>query len=152
MSCFGTKCLIPQNPRNDSGKLSALKVGKYNLPPAKNLACKLLCGVAMSSMENIYKKMAESAASAGAAHEPAHQFDSARHIPPAVAHELNNIIAIIRGYADRLLVKHSQDPALEPHLKLISDAAKRAGTIVHEAMPPHPSPTRHIPLPPPDGS
>jgi len=100
-------------------------------------------------MENIYRKMAESAAGTGATHESDHQFDSARHIPPAVAHELNNIIAIIRGYADRLLVKHSQDPALEPHLKLISDAAKRAGTVVREAMPPHPSPTRHIPLPPP---
>ena len=100
-------------------------------------------------MENIYKKMAESAASTGASNETAPTFDSARHIPPAVAHELNNIIAIIRGYADRLLVKHGQDPALEPHLKLISDAARRAGLIVREAMPPHPTPARHrSPTPP----
>jgi signal transduction histidine kinase len=117
------------------------------LSSLNKLACKLLCGVAMSSMENIYRKMAESAAGAGASHETAPKFDTARHIPPVVAHELNNIIAVIRGYADRLLVKHSQDPALEPHLKLISDAAKRAGTIVHEAMPPHPSPTRLNPPP-----
>ena len=104
----------------------------------------------MSSMENIYKKMAESAAGAGTAHETTQKFDSARHIPPAVAHELNNIIAIIRGYADRLLSKHSQDPALEPHLKLISEAARRAGIIVHDAMPPHPAKTpRPNPLPPP---
>ncbi len=91
-------------------------------------------------MENIYKKMAESAAGAGTLPDNAHKFDSARHIPPAVAHELNNILAIIRGYTDRLLFKHSQDPTLEPHLKLISDAAKRAGIIVREAMPPQPNP------------
>ena len=104
---------------------------------------------AMSSMENIYKKMAESAAGAGPSHETTPKFDAARHIPPAVAHELNNIIAIIRGYADRLLVKHSQDPALEPHLKLISDAARRAGLIVREAMPPRPSAARLSPPPSP---
>jgi len=94
--------------------------------------------------------MAESAASAGASHESAHLFDPARHIPPVVAHELNNIIAIIRGYADRLLAKHSQDPALEPHLTLISDAARRAGLIVREAMAPQPAPaTRANPPPSP---
>ena len=125
--------------------LDALRAGKLSFSASKNLACKMLRVVAMSSMENIYKKMAESAASAGAAHEIAQKFDSARHIPPAVAHELNNVIAIIRGYADRLLFKHSQDPALEPHLKLISEAAKRAGTIVHDAMPPksHPGSPPH---------
>jgi len=99
-------------------------------------------------MENIYKKMAESAGGTGALHETAQKYDSARHIPPAVAHELNNIIAIIRGYADRLLFKHGQNPALEPHLKLISDAAKRAGIIIHDAMPPAP-PARPNSLPPP---
>ncbi|MGO8838260.1 MAG: hypothetical protein ACLQAH_10580 [Limisphaerales bacterium] len=100
-------------------------------------------------MENIYKKMAESAAGTGALHESARKSDPAQHIPPAVAHELNNIIAIIRGYADRLLFKHSQDPALEPHLKLISEAAKRAGLIVREAMSPNPNPTSRPNPPPP---
>ena len=94
----------------------------------------------MSSLENIYKKMAESAAGAGALHETAQKIDSARHISPVVAHELNNIIAIIQGYADRMRVKHGENPALEPQLKLISDAAKRAAAIVHDAMPPDPSP------------
>ena len=98
-------------------------------------------------MESIYKKMAESAASTGTLHETAQKFDSTRHIAPAVAHELNNIIAIIRGYADRLLAKHGQNSALEPHLKLISEAAKRAGTIVHDALPPNP-PARPNPLSP----
>lgn len=94
----------------------------------------------MSSLENIYKIMAESASGAGTLHETAHKIDSARHISPAVAHELNNIIAIIQGYADRLRSKHGDNPALEPQLKLISEAARRAATIIHDAMPPDPSP------------
>jgi len=94
----------------------------------------------MSSLENIYKKMAESAAGVGAPHETAQKFDSARHISPAVAHELNNIIAIIQGYADHLRSKHGENPALEPQLNLISEAAGRAAAIVHDAMPPGPSP------------
>ena len=84
--------------------------------------------------------MAESAAGAGALHETAQKIDSARHISPVVAHELNNIIAIIQGYADRMRVKHGENLALEPQLKLISDAAKRAAAVVHDAMPPDPSP------------
>jgi signal transduction histidine kinase len=105
---------------------------------SKNLARKVLCVTAMSSLENIYKKMA-AAAGADALHETTQ--NSTQHISPVVAHELNNIIAIIRGYADRLLFKHGENPALEPHLKLISEAAKRAATIVHDALPPNPSPT-----------
>ena len=90
--------------------------------------------------------MSESAAGAGSLHETNQKFDSARHISPVVAHELNNIIAIIQGYADRLRSKHGENPALEPQLKLISDAAKRAAAIIHDSMPPGPSPVvRHNP-------
>jgi signal transduction histidine kinase len=109
---------------------------------SKNLARKVLCVTAMSSLENIYKKMAAAAAGADALHETPQKFDSTQHISPVVAHELNNIIAIIRGYADRLLFKHGENPALEPHLKLISEAAKRAATIVHDALPPNPPPSQ----------
>jgi C4-dicarboxylate-specific signal transduction histidine kinase len=105
---------------------------------SKNLARKVLCVIAMSSLENIYKKMAEAAAGADALHETTQ--NSTQYVSPAVAHELNNIIAIIRGYADRLLFKHGENPALEPHLKLISEAAKRAAIIVHDALPPNSSP------------
>jgi nitrogen-specific signal transduction histidine kinase len=94
----------------------------------------------MSSLENIYKKMAEAAAGTDALHETTQRSDSTPYVSPAVAHELNNIIAIIRGYADRLLFKHGENPALEPHLKLISEAAKRAAIIIHDAMPRNPSP------------
>jgi len=110
-----------------------------SFPASKNLARKVLCVTAMSSLENIYKKMAEAAAGADALHETTQ--NSTPHVSPAVAHELNNIIAIIRGYADRLLFKHGENPALEPHLKLISEAAKRAAAIIHDALPPNPSPT-----------
>jgi signal transduction histidine kinase len=85
--------------------------------------------------------MAASAEQNGAGHvqEPAHKFDPSRHMAPIVAHELNNILTIVQGYADRLLIKHGDEPALQPHLKLISEAARRAGTIIREATPPNAS-------------
>ena len=63
-------------------------------------------------------------------------FDPARHMAPAVAHELNNILTVVQGYADRLLLHHGGDPALMPHLKLISEAARRAAGVVRNATPP----------------
>lgn len=65
--------------------------------------------------------------------EPAPIFDPNRHIAPTVAHELNNILTIVQGYADRLLLRHSQNPTLMPDLKLISEAARRAATVVRNA-------------------
>jgi hypothetical protein len=92
----------------------------------------------MSAYDSIYKKMAESLenGSPGFSHEPAYKFDPARHIAPAVAHELNNILTVVQGYSDRLLLKHIDDPALQPHLKLISQATQRAATVIRDATPP----------------
>jgi signal transduction histidine kinase len=93
--------------------------------------------MAMSSYDSIYKKMAESLEnSAPGFHESTHKFDHARHIAPAVAHELNNILTVVQGYSDRLLIKHSDDPALQPYLKLISQATQRAATVIRDATPP----------------
>lgn len=89
----------------------------------------------MSSFDSIYKKMASSLEQSGGSPMHDAKFDPARHIAPGVAHELNNILAIIQGYADRLLLKHDKDPSLEPHLKLISEAARRATIIVRSADP-----------------
>jgi len=99
-----------------------------------------------SSFDSIYKKMASSLETGGAGHMHEAKLDLARHISPVVAHELNNILTIIQGYADRLLLKHGENPALEAHLKLISEAAHRASILVRSAvtseadMPPRPQP------------
>lgn len=69
--------------------------------------------------------------------ELAGKYDPARQVTPLVAHELNNILTIVQGYADRLLLRHGQDPALLPQLRLISDAARRAAIVVREATPPN---------------
>jgi len=87
----------------------------------------------MSSFDSIYKKIASSLEQGGAGHAHESKVDPSRQIPPAVAHELNNILTIIQGYADRLLLKHTNDQALEPHLKLISEAARRATMIVRNS-------------------
>jgi signal transduction histidine kinase len=91
----------------------------------------------MSSSEFIYKKMASLEHSGvGRLHETACKFDAARQMPPAIRHELNNILTIIQGYADGLLRKHRHDPTLQPPLQLILESAKRATTIIREAAPP----------------
>jgi signal transduction histidine kinase len=92
----------------------------------------------MSSYESIYKKMAESLEQGGGGnlHEAAQKFDPARHVAPVVAHELNNILTIVQGYADRLLLRHGEDPALGLHLKMISEASQRAAAVVRAATPP----------------
>jgi signal transduction histidine kinase len=105
----------------------------------------------MSSYDSIYKKMASSLDQGGAGqlHESAQKFDSARHVAPVVAHELNNILTIIQGYTDRLLLRHGQDPALQPHLKLISEATQRAAALVRSVTPPNASASFRQNPPPP---
>ena len=94
----------------------------------------------MSSMESSLKNVAEPAVGTVALPETARTLESIRQISPEVAHELNNIITIIQGYAERLLSKNSGNPALEPNLKLISEAARRAAIVVHTARPHQPDP------------
>jgi hypothetical protein len=90
-----------------------------------------------SSLESIYKKMTPSAEGAsGHGHESVTEFDPAKHISPVIAHELNNILAIVQGYAERLQMRYPDDPALQPSLKLISESARRAATIIRDATPP----------------
>ena len=100
-----------------------------------------------SSFDTICKKMASSLESGGAGQMHEAKSDTARHISPVVAHELNNLLTIIQGYADRLLLKHGEDAAIEANLKLISEASRRAATLVRSARsqeattPPRPQPT-----------
>jgi len=94
----------------------------------------------MSSLENIYMKMSPSLESADLVnlhHNPL-QPSTQRLIGRDVAHELNNILTIIRGYADRMVLKHGENPALRPELQMISENVKRAESVVrHATMPRH---------------
>jgi hypothetical protein len=72
----------------------------------------------------------------GSAADPG-EFDPTRHIGPVVAHELNNILTIVQGYADRLLLRHGANPAIMNELKLISEASRRAATVIRNAKPPN---------------
>ncbi len=95
----------------------------------------------MSSLDNIYQKMVptlEPAALAQLHHEPP-QTEQQRLIGREVAHELNNILTIIQGYADRMVLKHGDNPALRPELQLIADNARRAVTVIRQAAPRRPA-------------
>lgn len=72
--------------------------------------------------------------------------DVQKKIGREVAHELNNILTIIRGYADRILMKHGEDLALRPDLQLIADNAKRAEVVIRRATLPRPPSGRHTTL------
>jgi len=96
----------------------------------------------MSSLENIYMKMAptlEPATLAGMHHEPSHP-DTQKQVGREVAHELNNIFTIIRGYADRMLIKHGENPTLRPELLLIAENVKRAESLVRHSTYPRSRP------------
>ncbi len=56
-----------------------------------------------------------------------------RQMSREVAHELNNILCIIQGYAERMQLKHCNNPALCPDLQVICDNARRAALVVQNA-------------------
>ncbi|MGA9777129.1 MAG: hypothetical protein ACLPRE_07960 [Limisphaerales bacterium] len=59
--------------------------------------------------------------------------DADRHISLTLAHELNNLLTVVQGHADRLFAKHQEDTILAPSLKKISEAALRAAELVRNA-------------------
>ena len=96
----------------------------------------------MSSLENIYLKMSpalEPATLATMHHETPHP-DTQKQVGRDVAHELNNIFTIIRGYAERMLIKHGENQALRPELLLISENVKRAESLVRHSTYPRSRP------------
>ena len=66
--------------------------------------------------------------------------DQQKQVGRDVAHELNNIFTIIRGYADRMLIKHGENQALRPDLLLIAENVKRAESLVRHSTAPRPRP------------
>jgi signal transduction histidine kinase len=89
----------------------------------------------MSSLDNIYQKMVPSLESATLAqlHQNLPTVEPPRQISREVAHELNNILTIIQGYADQMILKHGENPALSPQLQLIATNARRAVSVVQQA-------------------
>lgn len=93
----------------------------------------------MTPLESIYNKLTPGRIPTPPASvnlPPTIPADAARNISGEVAHELNNVMTIIRGYADRLIMKHGDNPALHPELQLISDNARRAANVVRAASQP----------------
>jgi len=88
----------------------------------------------MSSLDNIYQKMVPTleAPTLAHLHQPA-PVSEQNQIGRDVAHELNNILTIIQGYADRMIMKHGENPTLCPDLKLISNNARRAVAVIRDA-------------------
>jgi signal transduction histidine kinase len=90
----------------------------------------------MQSLDTIYLKMApglEPSTLSKLHPTEATPGEPPREISREVAHELNNVLTIIRGYAERLLLKHAENPAFLPDLKLICDNARRAEVVIRQA-------------------
>ena len=89
---------------------------------------------AMSSFESTDEKMASPLQpNGGENRQDNHQADADRHISLTLAHELNNLLTVVQGHADRLFVKHQEDALLASTLKKISEAAHRAAELVRNA-------------------
>lgn len=89
----------------------------------------------MSSLNHIYEKMLPTLPTATfdpialEAAEP----HPAKEIGRDVAHELNNILTIIQGYADNVLRKHGAEAVWRPELQLICSNARRAVAVIKSA-------------------
>ena len=91
----------------------------------------------MSSLDNIYQKTVPVLESATLAHlhHPPPPPEPPRQMSREVAHELNNILTIIQGYAERMILKNGDNPALRPELHIIIENARRAVSVVRQATP-----------------
>ena len=99
----------------------------------------------MLSVKSIHGKAGSPLGHNGTANYPEIRTpDSARRISPtAAAHELNSILTVVQGYADRLALSHLEDPKLVQKLKLISEAIHHASTLVQNAL----NRNAHLPSP-----
>jgi len=64
----------------------------------------------------------------------AQKLESVGQLAAGVAHDFNNILTIIQGHSDRLVVKCEADPALVEPLKQVSAAAKRAASLTQQLL------------------
>ena len=84
----------------------------------------------ISSLENIYQKMTPAGEAGTAPKAPV----AREHIGGDVAHDLNNILTIIRGYAERVMLKNGDNAAIRPDMQVIFDNARRAENVVRQAV------------------
>ena len=89
----------------------------------------------MSSLENIYQKMSPAISVSQQANltSQSSSADAQKQIGREVAHELNNILTIINGYAERMMMKYGDNPAMRPELQLIAENARRAAGVVRQS-------------------
>jgi signal transduction histidine kinase len=115
--------------------------------PANHLGAAFAGLPQMSSLKNIYMKMSPELELAHLhqphLHQPHSNHETQKLIGREVAHELNNILTIIKGYSDRMMMKHGGNPVLRPELQLISESVKRAETVIRGAARLNPQPASH---------
>jgi signal transduction histidine kinase len=89
----------------------------------------------MDSLDNIYQKLVPTLETGTLAqlHHDSPPADPQNQIGREVAHDLNNILTVIQGYADRLIQKYGENPMLRHDLQLISDNGRRAVTVIKKA-------------------
>jgi signal transduction histidine kinase/CheY-like chemotaxis protein len=62
------------------------------------------------------------------------KLESVGQLAAGVAHDFNNILTIIQGYADSLLTRYGAEPGFSGPLKQISDASKRASALTRQLL------------------
>jgi PAS domain S-box-containing protein len=64
----------------------------------------------------------------------AQKLESVGQLAAGVAHDFNNILTVIQGYADCLIARSSSDASTGKALKQISDAARRAAALTRQLL------------------
>jgi two-component system, cell cycle sensor histidine kinase and response regulator CckA len=64
----------------------------------------------------------------------AQKLESVGQLAAGVAHDFNNILTIIQGHSDRLVVQCESNPAVVEPLKQVSAAAKRAAALTQQLL------------------